>query len=324
MSVLSRPRDKAVSRAPLRIHREFVLLGAIGVVFLAFARLAPNFLSPLNFQITSRYIVEAGLISIGMTMVIIMKGIDISVGSTLALAAVTMGIIWQTFGVPLPLAAVVAVLVGTLCGLINGLIITRIRVPDLVVTLATFAIYRGIAEGISGGARYYLFKDPFAQVLGQGTIAGVPISIFILIPAVLIGGLVLSKTAFGRYVYAVGINETAARFAGVKADRVRLIAYTLCGLFSGMGAVLSTTRLGTARSTAGLGLEFEVITAVVVGGTSIAGGEGSVWGSILGLIFVTILRNGLNLIGVPTPTQAVVIGIILIVTVLINENIRRR
>ncbi len=324
MSVLSRPQEKAISRASFRIHRELVLLGVIGVVFVIFARLAPNFLSPLNFQITSRYIVEAGLISIGMTMVIIMKGIDISVGSMLALAAVTMGIIWQTFGVPLPLAAVVAVLVGTLCGLINGLIITRVRVPDLVVTLATFAIYRGIAEGISGGARYYLFKDPFAQVLGQGTIAGVPISIFILIPAVLIGGLVLSKTAFGRYVYAIGINETAARFAGVKADRVRLIAYTLCGLFSGMGAVLSTTRLGTARSTAGLGLEFEVITAVVVGGTSIAGGEGSVWGSILGLIFVTMLRNGLNLIGVPTPTQAVVIGIILIVTVLINENIRRR
>lgn len=297
-----------------------IVLGLVGAI----AALTPKFLTATNLQITSRYLVEIGLVAIPMTMIILIRGIDISVGSIVALATIVLGFSWQVYHLPMAVAMLLAVAVATFCGFLNGLVITRVRVPDLVVTLSTLAIYRGIAEGLGGGQRVYLYQDPLMRWIGEGQWFGIPLGLFLLLPTVAVAGLALDRTAWGRFLYAIGHNETAARFAGIRVDRIRLLVYTLSGLASGVSAVFLAGRLGTARSTAGLGLEFEVITAVVVGGTAISGGEGSIWGSFLGVVLVTALRNGLNLIGVPSPIQAMIIGALLILTVLINENLRLR
>ncbi|WP_376791137.1 ABC transporter permease [Thermoflexus sp.] len=306
------------------LTRERILLIIVVGMLVAIAHLTPKFLTATNLQITSRYLVEVGLVAIPMTMVILIRGIDISVGSIVALTTIVLGFSWSVYRLPMALAILLALAVATLCGFLNGLVITRLGVPDLVTTLSTMAIYRGIAEGLGRGERVYLYEDPIMRFLGEGRILGIPIGLFVLLPAVFIAGVVLDRTPWGRALYAIGHNETAARFAGIRVDRIRWIAYTLSGLASGLSAVFLAGRLGTARATAGLGLEFEVITAVVVGGTAISGGEGSIWGSFLGVVMVTALRNGLNLIGVPSPIQAMIIGALLILTVLANENLRLR
>lgn len=306
------------------LTRERILLVIVVGMLAVIAGLTPKFLTPTNLQITSRYLVEVGLVAIPMTMIILIRGIDISVGSIVALSTIVLGFSWSVYRVPMALAVLMALAVATLCGLLNGLAITRLRVPDLVVTLSTLAIYRGIAEGLGGGGRVYLYEDPLMRFLGEGQILGIPVGLFVFLPAVVAAGVMLDRSAWGRSLYAIGHNETAARFAGIRVDRIRWLAYTLSGLASGLSAVFLAGRLGTARATAGLGLEFEVITAVVVGGTAISGGEGSIWGSFLGVVMVTALRNGLNLIGVPSPIQAIIIGTLLILTVLVNENLRSR
>ncbi len=306
------------------LTRERILLVIVVGLLAVIAYLTPKFLTATNLQITSRYLVEVGLVAIPMTMIILIRGIDISVGSIVALSTIVLGFSWSVYKVPMVLAILLALVVATLCGFLNGLAITRLRVPDLVVTLSTLAIYRGIAEGLGGGGRVYLYEDPLMRFLGEGQILGVPVGLFVFLPAVVGAGVMLDRSAWGRSLYAIGHNETAARFAGIRVDRIRLLAYTFSGLASGWSAVFLAGRLGTARATAGLGLEFEVITAVVVGGTAISGGEGSIWGSALGVVMVTALRNGLNLIGVPSPIQAMIIGALLILTVLVNENLRLR
>ncbi|WP_322797474.1 ABC transporter permease [Thermoflexus sp.] len=306
------------------LTRERILLVIVVGLLVVIARLTPKFLTATNLQITSRYLVEVGLVAIPMTMIILIRGIDISVGSMVALSTIVLGFSWNVYQIPMPLAVLLALGVATFCGFLNGIAITRLRVPDLVVTLSTLAIYRGIAEGLGGGGRVYLYEDPLMRFLGEGQILGIPVGLWIFLPAVAAAGVMLDRSAWGRSLYAIGHNETAARFAGMRVDRIRLLAYTLSGLASGLSAIFLAGRLGTARATAGLGLEFEVITAVVVGGTAISGGEGSIWGSFLGVVMVTALRNGLNLIGVPSPIQAMIIGVLLILTVLVNENLRLR
>jgi len=307
----------------LRLTREMVLIGVVLLTVGVMSRLSQRFLSISNFQLMAPYLVEVGLISIAMTMIIIIKGIDISVGSMVGLCAVVLGLSWQNLGLSIWVASLLAIGAGILAGLFNGLVICKIHVPDLIVTLATLAIYRGIADGLTGGQPVTKFPEPFLFI-GQGRVWGVPVQLFVLVPAVVVGGIVLARSSFGRYVYAIGNNEVAARFSGVNVGRIRLFAYTLSGFLCGLAAVIYVSRVNTARSNIGLGWEFEVITGVVLGGTSIAGGEGSIWGSILGLALIVLLRNGFNVAGLPTNAQAVMIGAILIITVLINEALRRR
>lgn len=307
-----------------RMAREQGLVVIVVGLCVTVAALTPNFFSAENLWTNSHYLVEVGLVTIPMTMILLVRGIDVSVGSIVALATIVLGVAWERYGIPMALAILLTLVVATLAGLVNGLAITRLRAPDLVVTLSTMAIYRGIAEGVGGGGRVYLYEDPLIRALGESQIFAVPVGVLVLILGICAASLVLNRTAWGRYLRVIGHNETAARFAGIPVDRIRLTLYTLSGFMSGLSAVFLAARLGTARATAGLGLEFEVITAAVVGGTAISGGEGSIWGSFLGLLLVTVLRNGLNLMGVPSPIQAMVIGSLLILTVLVNEHVRRR
>ena len=214
-----------------------------------------------------------------------------------------------------------AILVSGLAGLLNGVIITRFRVPPLIATLATLALYRGLAEGISQARSVRGYPDWFF-VLGQGEVLGVPTQLWILLltagAAVLLG-----LTTFGRTVYAIGSNETAARFSGLRVDRAKLLIYAGSGLISGLAAVIFVSRVSTTRSDMGTGLELDVITAVVLGGTSIFGGRGTIIGTALGLALMQAMKNGLALAGVKGDGTIVVIGLVLIGAILIGNLLSR-
>jgi rhamnose transport system permease protein len=217
----------------------------------------------------------------------------------------------------------VALAVGTLAGFMNGWFITRVNVPPLIMTLASLALYRGLAEGISQARSVRGYPDWFFQ-LGQGEILGVPTQLWILVIAIVIAWLTLAYTMFGRSLYAIGHNEVGARFSGIPVDRYKLIIYTLSGFMAALAACIFVSRVSTTRSDMGTGLELDVIAAVVLGGTSIFGGIGTIAGTVLGFIMIQLLKNGLSLTGVKGDATIVVIGLVLILSILLTNFIRRR
>ena len=302
--------------------REAVLLGVLIVLMIVMSLLSPLFLTVANLLNTSRFFVEVGLMALGMTLIIITGGIDLSVGSNLALVSVAVGFSYAA-GLPLPLAIVFGLVVGLAAGLFNGLFITLLDLHPLVVTLGTFALFQGLAYGLSKAEAVSDFPDWFAY-FGQAYFGPVPGQLFIFILAVVVVWLILSRTRFGRYVYAIGNNEEAAHFSGVPVRKVKLALYSGIGLLVGMAAVIYTSRVYTARGDSGLGLELDVISAVVLGGASIYGGSGTIGGTVLGVLIIATLRNGLVLAGVPSTWQVFVLGVLLLVAVFLNEFFRRR
>ena len=305
-----------------RFSREAVLLGVLIVLMIVMSLLSPLFLTLGNLLNTSRFFVEVGLMALGMTLIIITGGIDLSVGSNLALVSVAVGFSFAA-GLPLPLAIVFGLVVGVAAGLFNGLFITLLDLHPLVVTLGTFALFQGLAYGLSRAEAVSDFPGWFAY-FGQAYLGPVPGQLFIFVVAVVVVWLILSRTRFGRYVYAIGNNEEAARFSGVPINRVKLILYSGMGLLVGIASVIYTSRVYTARGDSGLGLELDVISAVVLGGASIYGGSGTIGGTVLGVLIIATLRNGLVLAGVPSTWQVFVLGVLLLVAVFLNEFFRRR
>jgi rhamnose transport system permease protein len=307
----------------LKFSREVVLLGVLIVLMVVMSVLSPLFLTVGNLLNTSRFFVEVGLMALGMTLIIITGGIDLSVGSNLALVSVAVGFSYAG-GLPLPLAIVFGLVVGVAAGLFNGLFITLLDLHPLVVTLGTFALFQGLAYGLTEAQAVSDFPAWFAY-FGQAYLLNVvPGQLFIFIVAVVVVWLILSRTRFGRYVYAIGNNEEAAHFSGVPVRRVKLALYSGIGLLVGMAAVIYTSRVYTARGDSGLGLELDVISAVVLGGASIYGGSGTIGGTVLGVLIIATLRNGLVLAGVPSTWQVFVLGVLLLVAVFLNEFFRRR
>lgn len=293
-----------------------LLLVLVATVFIM-AQLSPHFLSSTNLFNITRFIAEIGIISLGMTAVILTGGIDLSVGSVLGMCGIVMGVLF-TAGVPIWLAALAAVIAGGVAGALNGFVVIATRVHSLVVTLATLAIYRGIALGISQGQSYRGFPETFF-LLGQGYVGPVPVQLLLFGLLVVVFGVLLGSTVFGRALYALGHNETAARFSGIAVDRAKLVVFTLTGLLSGLAAVIFVSRVSSARGDAGQLVELDAITAVVLGGTALTGGRGSIWGTLLGLLLIGVVRNGLTLAFVPLEVQAVFVGTILILAVALNQ-----
>ncbi|MBB5752775.1 ABC transporter permease [Prosthecomicrobium pneumaticum] len=300
------------------LRHEAILFVLLVAALFVLAGQSDRFFTIANLLNQGRLMTEIGLVALAMTFVIVTGGIDLSVGSILGLCAILLGVFWQNLGLPLPLAMGLAVLVGGVAGLVNGLIITRFRVPPLIATLATLALYRGLAEGISQARSVRGYPDWFF-VLGQGDLAGVPTQLWILGLLTLVAGVVLGMTAFGRATYAIGANETAARFSGVPVDRVKIAIYTASGLVAGLAAVIFVSRVSTTRSDMGTGVELDVITAVVLGGTSIFGGRGTIIGTAIGLVLIQALKNGLALAGVKGDGTIVVIGLVLILAILASN-----
>jgi rhamnose transport system permease protein len=315
-AVLGRVRALATSH-------EGVLFLILVAALVVLAHQSDRFLTTGNLLNQGRLMAEVGLVALPMTFIIITGGIDLSVGSILGLCAIVLGVIWHNLGLPLEVAIGVTLLIGALAGAINGWFITRVGVPPLIMTLATLALYRGLAEGISQARSVRGYPEWFFR-LGQGEVLGVPTQLWLLLVAIVLAAIVLAYTAFGRSLYAIGHNELAARFSGIPVDRYKLAIYTLSGFMAGLAGYIFVSRVSTTRSDMGTGLELDVIAAVVLGGTSIFGGTGSIAGTVLGVILIQLLKNGLALTGVKGDATIVVIGAVLILSILITNVIQQR
>ena len=310
------------ARERFHVSQELVLLVALVVALAVLAMLTDRFMTVSNLLNQGRLMTEVALVALPMTFIIITGGIDLSVGSIMGLTAILLGVFWQA-GLPLPLAVVAAIGVACVCGFFNGLLITRVRVPPLIMTLATLALYRGLAEGISQARSVRGYPEWFF-VLGQGEVLGVPTQLWLLVVAVIVFWVILSRTTFGRSLYAIGHNETAARYSAIKVDRIKLVIYTVSGLMAGIAGAIFVSRVSTTRSDMGTGLELDVIAAVVLGGTSIFGGVGTIAGTVLGFTLIQLLKNGLALTGVKGDATIVVIGTVLILSILITNFLQHR
>ena len=319
----STPTSAAPALSMRALLRHETVLAVLLVIALAVLASRPDrFFTADNLLNQGRLMTEVSLIALAMTFVIITGGIDLSVGSIFGLAAILLGVFWQKLGMPLPLAMGMAVVAGMLAGLVNGLIITRFGVPPLIATLATLMLYRGLAEGISQGRSVRGYPEWFLE-LAQSETFGVPNQLWLLGVCAIVAAVILGRTTWGRATYAIGANETAARFSGIATATTKLLIYSAAGLLSALAAVIFVSRVSTTRSDMGSGMELDVITAVVLGGTSIFGGRGTIVGTVLGLMVMQALKNGLSLAGVKGDGTIIVIGLILIGAIFISNIFNR-
>lgn len=296
------------------------------VLMAVFAIMEPRFLSSINLFNVMRQVSITGLLAIGMTFVILTAGIDLSIGSLLAFAglvaaAVAKGGMQDRFtvaedaiGYGWQLAALAAIAVGLLGGLLQGVAITRLKVPPFVVTLGGMSVFRGAALLFAAGGPISGFDKAFTW-WGQGKIGPVPVPVIIFLVAALLAHIVLRYMRFGRRVYAVGGNPEAARLSGLNVDAVICAVYIIMGFFCGLGAFVLAARLNSAEAVAGTGYELTVIASVVIGGTSLFGGVGSIFGTVIGTILIGVLLNGLVLMNVSSYIQQIIIGVIIVLAV---------
>ncbi len=306
----------------MKVRREVLLLFLLLAEMALMQSLSPLFLTPDNLIEVVRQSAEIGLIALAMTLVIITAGIDLSVGSIVGLSIMVMGMLWEDAGLPLWMAVFLALLTGTLLGGFNGTLITLVGIPPLIVTLATMAGFRGIALGMSQARSIRNFPEGFLH-LGQGYALGIPVQVWILAVAALLFHLALTRTAWGRSVFGLGANEAAARLSGVPVNRVKLQVYMLSGFMSALAAVIYAAHVSVAKPDAGLGFELTAITAVVLGGTAVSGGEGGVLGTLIALLMVGCLRSGLTLARVPSEAQDMMVGLLLVLVVAVDRWSRR-
>jgi ribose transport system permease protein len=281
---------------------------------LFFASQTEFFLTRANLDTLASTLAVVGITSIGMTLVLITGGVDISVGSVAALAGVLTSLLWLDHGVPLGISTVLAVLSGALVGFINGALVTYLQINPLITTLATFSIIRGYAFVLSEGQTNLLSNATF-NFIGRGKVVGIPFSLLIMILLYLLFTVILRHTVFGRNLYALGGNPDASRLAGIAVTPHLLIVYTLSGLLAAFSGIITVSQLASSAPRAATGLEFTVITAVVLGGTSLSGGKGTLSGTLIGVIILRILNNGLVLMEVSSFYQDVARGSVLLLAV---------
>jgi rhamnose transport system substrate-binding protein len=299
---------------------EWVLLVALALEIAIFAATAKNFFTAGNFFEVIRLSVELGLLALALTPVIVTGGIDLSVGSMMGLAAVCFGAAWHDWHWSIPAAALFALLLGSAGGALNGLLITRLNIPPLIVTLGSFSMFRGIAEGVTHGAVNYSSFPPRFLYLGQGYWFGVvPVQFPIFLVALAGYAILLHRSVIGRALYAIGFTAAGARYAGIPVARRIGLMYFLAGLVSAVAAIIYVAHIGQAKSDAGTGYELAAITAVVLGGTSVFGGRGTIWGTIFGLFSISVLQNGLHLAALPSELTGVLTGTLLVATIGIDR-----
>jgi ribose/xylose/arabinose/galactoside ABC-type transport system permease subunit/ABC-type sugar transport system substrate-binding protein len=324
MRLRSTPFRTRLVGTPISPNGEWALLVALLVEVFFFAAVAPNFFTWSNLFEVLRFSVELGLLSIALTPIIIAGGIDLSVGSIVGLTAVVFGIAWRDAHLSVSLSVVVALLVGCASGALNALMIAGLRLPALIVTLGTYSLYRGIAEGITNGAMSYTGYPRSFLLLGQGYLWDtIPIQLSIFLLIVIGYAILLHRSTLGRAFYAIGFNAEGARYAGIPVRRRQALLYLLSGVISSLAAIVYVAHLGLAKSDLGTGYELQAIAAVVLGGTSVFGGRGTLLGTLLGLFFLSILQNGMHLLALPSELTGVLIGILLL-TIVSFDQLRRK
>ncbi|MEK4387923.1 ribose ABC transporter permease [Solibacillus sp. FSL W7-1464] len=301
------------------------MLGKLGpllglfLIVIVITILNPSFMTTDNVLNILRQVSISALIAFGMTFVILTGGIDLSVGSTLALTGAVAATMLAS-GIDPVLTILAALLLGAILGAVNGIIIAKGKVAPFIATLATMTIYRGLTLVYTDGRPVSdLGNEITFQMLGKGYFFGIPVPVCTMILAFIVLYVIMHKTTFGRRVYAVGGNEAASKLSGINVDRVKIAVYSLTGMLAALSALILTSRLNSAQPTAGTSYELDAIAAVVLGGTSLTGGKGWIFGTLVGALIIGVLNNGLNLIGVSSFFQQVVKGIVILIAVLIDR-----
>lgn len=279
-----------------------------------FAIMSDNFLSMRNLMNVAKQVSIFGVASVGMTYVILLGGIDLATGSIISFVNIIAAYFMVNMGLNPILAVIGSLVISTIIGLLNGVIIAEVGMPPLIVTFASQTIFAGLAYIICKGTPISRFPDSFLA-MGQGYVGPIPIPVIIMVLCFAVGAFILSKTYFGRYFYAIGGNEEAAALSGIQVKKVKYIVYALSGLFAGIAGLVMLARANTGQPNAGLGYEFDVITCVVLGGVSVSGGSGKMSNVIAGVLIIGVLSNGMVLLNVSSYMQMVIKGIILLLAV---------
>lgn len=293
-----------------------ILIGLIALCVILTVS-SPVFLSKNNILNVLRQVATNLYIACAMTMVIILGGIDLSVGSTIALSGVVTGGMIAFSGYSIVVAVICGILVGLVVGAINGLLISKTSIPPFIVTLSTMNIARGAAYVYTGGQPIRVMSDSF-NFIGAGYVGELPMPIIYLIIIVVVSFFILSKSKLGRHIYAVGGNPQAARFSGIKNNRVLFFAYVFSGLMAAIAGIVLASRMFSGQPTSGQGAEMDAIAAVVLGGTSMGGGVGKIGGTVIGALIIGVLSNGLNLLGINSFWQYIVKGVVILIAVYVD------
>lgn len=302
--------------------RSFGTLLGLALLCLLLWTLTPHFLTVSNLINVLQQTSIIAIVAVGMTFVIITAGIDLSVGSVIALSGVVLGSVLAT-GVPPLIAGAIALATGFLCGLANGLLISYGRLPAFIATLGMMSLARGLALMYTDGRPISGFSDTF-RLVSTGEVLTVPFPVILMGIVYVTAHFVLKRTKLGRYTYAIGGNEEAVVLSGVNVRLYKTAVYGLCGMLCGVAAILLTARLNSAQPTAGIMYELDAIAATVIGGTSLMGGEGSIFGTLVGALLIGVLRNGLNLLGVSSFIQQIAIGSVIIIAVFVDMMLKKR
>jgi ribose transport system permease protein len=335
----SKSRSVSLSDRQKDIIQKFAALGSLFVLVLVFSFSSNAFFTVNNAMTIALQVTSIALLGIGATCVIITGGIDLSVGSVLALAGVVAALCVKELGLPVPLGMFVGILVGSLCGLINGILVTQMKLPPFIATLGMMLIARGVALQITGARAVSGLGESFG-VLGNGSLfrvvtigedgfptvvfPGIPYPVILMIVIAIAVSFMLNRSVLGRHIYAVGSNADAARLSGVNVARVTNFTYILSGTLAGLTGCVLMSRLVTAQPNEGVMYELDAIASAVIGGTSLIGGVGTISGTAIGAFVIGILRNGLNMNGVSAFTQQIIIGLVILITVWIDQLRNRR
>jgi ribose transport system permease protein len=310
--------------------QRLLAFGALILLFIVFSIASPYFLQFDN--IIGIFLATAvnGLLALGVTYVIITAGIDLSIGTVMTLSSVMAGVFITMWRLPVPLGVLAGLGTGALCGLVNGLIIAKLKMAPFVATLGMLYVAKGLSLVFSGLRPVYFDDTPAYRMISMGSITGaiipgleIPNAVLVLFGAAIVASLILTKTVLGRYTFALGSNEEATRLSGVNVDRWKIAVYTLGGLFAGLAGIVISARINSAQPSLGQGYELDAIAAAVIGGTSLSGGEGTILGTVIGAFIISTLSNGLRILSVPQEWQTVFTGVILILAVYLDI-IRRR
>ncbi len=305
--------------------QRFLALGALVILLAFFSIKVPNFASLENYRNILTATASNGLLATGVTFVIITGGIDLSIGTGTAFTSVAMGIVAVNWGLPLPLGLLAAVGAGALMGLVNGLLIAKAKLPPFIATLGMLYVTLGLAQVLSDVHPIY-FTDPQPALRGffmDAPIAGIPNIVWVMFGGAAVAWVLLNKTVLGRYTFALGSNEEATRLSGVNVDRWKIAVYVVGGVFVGLAGIVLSARSASAQPSQGMGYELNAIAAAVIGGTSLAGGEGSIVGTLIGAFLISTLATGLSVDNVPQQFQYVITGLVVIGAVWLDIARRR-
>jgi ribose transport system permease protein len=316
-------QEQSKKRINSKAAQTALAFSSLILLIIIFTIASSSFLTPGNIVTILLMTAVNGILAVGITFIIITGGIDLSVGTVMTFGSVMTAFFISNLRMPIAAGILAGVLAGVLCGFVNGVSITKLRIPPFIATLGMMNITKGLNLIVSGARPIYFAEAPEFTRIATTMVLGIPVGVLIFFACALVAAFILSKTVIGRYAFAIGSNEEAARLSGINTAAWKIAIYSMSGAFFGLGGVVMASRVASAQPSLGVGYEMDAIAAAVIGGASLSGGEGSILGTIIGAFIITVLTNGLRILSVPQEWQMVVTGLIVIGAVYLDM-VRRR